>query len=113
VKHEFITEKYCAPNCTVSCVHQTSFMDFWRAPQTEQGFRPRPRKTAAPSNGAVQQLVNSIQPLLRVNASRPGSRVVSLIPPNFLSISLRISFADAKAAARFCREHASDYESSF
>ena len=62
VKHEFITEKYCAPNCTVSCVHQTSFMDFWRAPQTEQGFRPRARNSAAPANGAVQQLVNSIQP---------------------------------------------------
>lgn len=61
VKHEFRTEKYCAPNCTVSCVHQTSFMDFWRAPQKEQGFRPRPRKAAAPANGAVQKLVDSIQ----------------------------------------------------
>jgi MoaA/NifB/PqqE/SkfB family radical SAM enzyme len=62
VKHEFRTEKYCAPNCTVSCVHQTSFMDFWRAPQKEQGFRPRPRKSAAPANGTVQKLVDSIQP---------------------------------------------------
>jgi MoaA/NifB/PqqE/SkfB family radical SAM enzyme len=31
---EFLTEKTCAPNCTVSCVHQISFIDFWRAPQT-------------------------------------------------------------------------------
>ncbi|HKD14617.1 MAG TPA: radical SAM protein [Candidatus Angelobacter sp.] len=31
---EFLTEKSCAPHCTVSCVHQTSLMDFWRAPQT-------------------------------------------------------------------------------
>jgi MoaA/NifB/PqqE/SkfB family radical SAM enzyme len=30
---EFLTEKTCAPNCTVSCVHQISFIDFWRAPQ--------------------------------------------------------------------------------
>jgi len=62
VKHEFRTEKYCAPNCTVSCVHQTSFMDFWRAPQKEQGFRARPRKSAPPANGSVQKLVDSIQP---------------------------------------------------
>ena len=62
VKHEFRTEKYCAPNCTVSCVHQTSFMDFWRAPQTEQGFRPRPRKTPAAATVPVQSLLNSIQP---------------------------------------------------
>ena len=33
---EFLTEKSCAPHCTVSCVHQTSLMDFWRAPQTTQ-----------------------------------------------------------------------------
>jgi MoaA/NifB/PqqE/SkfB family radical SAM enzyme len=34
IRREFLTQKSCAPNCTVSCVHQTSFMDFWRAPQT-------------------------------------------------------------------------------
>jgi len=34
VKREFITEKACAPYCTVSCVHQTSYVDHWRAPQT-------------------------------------------------------------------------------
>src|SRR5215472_3451956 len=33
IRREFLTEKSCAPHCTVSCVHQTSFMDFWRAPQ--------------------------------------------------------------------------------
>jgi MoaA/NifB/PqqE/SkfB family radical SAM enzyme len=33
LKREFLTEKGCAPNCTVSCVHQISFIDFWRAPQ--------------------------------------------------------------------------------
>jgi MoaA/NifB/PqqE/SkfB family radical SAM enzyme len=30
---EFRTEKGCAPNCTVSCVHQISYIDHWRAPQ--------------------------------------------------------------------------------
>jgi MoaA/NifB/PqqE/SkfB family radical SAM enzyme len=36
IRREFLTEKSCAPNCTISCVHQTSFMDFWRAPQKSQ-----------------------------------------------------------------------------
>lgn len=30
---EFLSEKSCAPNCTVSCVHQISYIDHWRAPQ--------------------------------------------------------------------------------
>ena len=34
IRREFLTEKSCAPHCTVSCVHQVSYMDFWRAPQT-------------------------------------------------------------------------------
>ena len=34
IRREFLTEKGCAPQCTISCVHQVSYMDFWRAPQT-------------------------------------------------------------------------------
>jgi len=34
VKREFVTAKACAPNCTVSCVHQVSYIDHWRTPQT-------------------------------------------------------------------------------
>jgi MoaA/NifB/PqqE/SkfB family radical SAM enzyme len=34
IQREFRTEKSCAPNCTVSCVHQVSRIDSWRAPQT-------------------------------------------------------------------------------
>lgn len=34
IRREFLTAKSCAPRCTVACVHQTSYMDFWRAPQT-------------------------------------------------------------------------------
>src|ERR1700761_1258314 len=33
VKREFLTEKGCAPHCTISCVHQVSYIDHWRAPQ--------------------------------------------------------------------------------
>jgi hypothetical protein len=34
VKREFLTEKSCSPSCTISCVHQVSYIDHWRAPQT-------------------------------------------------------------------------------
>lgn len=34
LRREYLTEKGCAPACTISCVHQTSLMDFWRDPQT-------------------------------------------------------------------------------
>ncbi|PYY06767.1 MAG: radical SAM protein [Acidobacteria bacterium] len=34
VRREFLTEKGCAPHCTISCVHQISYIDHWRAPQT-------------------------------------------------------------------------------
>ena len=34
IRREFLTEKSCAPRCTVACVHQISYIDFWRAPQT-------------------------------------------------------------------------------
>lgn len=36
VKREFLTEKTCAPNCTISCVHQVSYIDHWRAPQKDR-----------------------------------------------------------------------------
>jgi MoaA/NifB/PqqE/SkfB family radical SAM enzyme len=36
LKREFLTEKSCAPNCTISCVHQISYIDHWRVPQTRQ-----------------------------------------------------------------------------
>jgi MoaA/NifB/PqqE/SkfB family radical SAM enzyme len=34
IRREYVTAKGCAPFCTVSCVHQISYMDFWRDPQT-------------------------------------------------------------------------------
>ncbi|MGI8770624.1 MAG: radical SAM protein, partial [Acidobacteriaceae bacterium] len=36
VEREFLTQKTCAPNCTISCVHQVSYIDHWRAPQSLQ-----------------------------------------------------------------------------
>jgi MoaA/NifB/PqqE/SkfB family radical SAM enzyme len=42
IKREFVTEKSCAPYCTISCVHQTSYMDFWRSPQRKPAAEPIP-----------------------------------------------------------------------
>ena len=55
VKREFITEKACAPYCTVSCVHQTSYVDHWRAPQT---IKPVPRPEDKPVLIKLQAAAN-------------------------------------------------------
>lgn len=34
IRREYVTEKSCAPYCTVSCVHYVSYFDFWRGEQT-------------------------------------------------------------------------------
>jgi len=47
LRREFHTEKSCAPHCTVSCVHQVSVLDAWRAPQS-------PSPTPEASSGLVQ-----------------------------------------------------------
>ena len=50
LRREYLREKSCAPQCTVSCVHQVSIFDSWRAPQ-----QPAPRATpTAPENRLVQ-----------------------------------------------------------
>ncbi len=36
IKREYLTPKGCAPYCTISCVHQASLVDFFRAPQDLQ-----------------------------------------------------------------------------
>ena len=48
IRRELLIEKGCAPNCTVSCVHQVSIFDAWRAPQHPVGAVP------ATANGLVQ-----------------------------------------------------------
>jgi MoaA/NifB/PqqE/SkfB family radical SAM enzyme len=40
IRREYVTKKDCAPFCTVSCVHQISYMDFWRDPQTIPSTAP-------------------------------------------------------------------------
>ena len=47
IRREFVTEKSCAPHCTVSCVHQVSVFDAWRAPQ-------QPAPVVSDAGGLVQ-----------------------------------------------------------
>ncbi|MGZ4900500.1 MAG: radical SAM protein [Candidatus Angelobacter sp.] len=49
IRREYLSEKTCAPNCTVSCVHQVSVFDSWRAPQF-----PVPAAVASPGSGLIQ-----------------------------------------------------------
>ena len=51
IRREYLTEKGCAPNCTVSCVHQVSIFDGWRAPQ-----HPSPAIPAAEPAGELVQI---------------------------------------------------------
>jgi MoaA/NifB/PqqE/SkfB family radical SAM enzyme len=43
VRREYRTSKSCAPRCTVACVHQISYIDFWRG---EQRLRPAPQQAS-------------------------------------------------------------------
>jgi MoaA/NifB/PqqE/SkfB family radical SAM enzyme len=47
IRREYLTEKGCAPHCTVSCVHQVSILDSWRAPQ-------HPAEVSSPAGDLVQ-----------------------------------------------------------
>ena len=49
IRREYLSEKTCAPNCTVSCVHQVSVFDSWRAPQF-----PAPAAVPPATSGLVQ-----------------------------------------------------------
>jgi MoaA/NifB/PqqE/SkfB family radical SAM enzyme len=49
IRREYITEKSCAPFCTVSCVHQISYFDFFRGRQT---------RTVDPEPEAREELVS-------------------------------------------------------
>ena len=37
IRREFLAPKWCAPMCTIGCVHRVSTMDFWRKPQRQDG----------------------------------------------------------------------------
>jgi MoaA/NifB/PqqE/SkfB family radical SAM enzyme len=47
IRREYRTAKSCAPRCTVACVHQTSYLDFWRG---EQSSAPASVEEPQPQN---------------------------------------------------------------
>ena len=49
IRREYRTAKGCAPRCTVACVHQISYIDFWRG---RQDLTPAPAE--AQPEGLVQ-----------------------------------------------------------
>jgi MoaA/NifB/PqqE/SkfB family radical SAM enzyme len=42
-RREYFTQKFCAPRCTVSCVHQVAVVDNWRGRQTVKPEASSPR----------------------------------------------------------------------
>jgi len=51
LRREYRTEKACAPQCTISCVHQVSYLDFFRGPQ-----EPASPAGAAPDASTLLQI---------------------------------------------------------
>jgi MoaA/NifB/PqqE/SkfB family radical SAM enzyme len=45
IRREYLTEKPCAPYCTVSCVHYVSYFDFFRSPQIFKADMPTEPKS--------------------------------------------------------------------
>jgi len=52
IRREYITEKSCAPLCTISCVHQISYFDFFRGEQTRT-VEPVPQEQLVSIRAAV------------------------------------------------------------
>ena len=41
IRRELVAPKWCAPLCTIGCVHRVSRMDFWRKPQKQEPGVPQ------------------------------------------------------------------------
>ena len=59
IRREYLTQKPCAPSCTISCVHHASMADFWRAPQKSQAFVPqsKPAEQLPSKPGPMEDLL--------------------------------------------------------
>ncbi len=76
LRREYLTEKPCAPLCTVSCSQQVAMLDNWRAPQT---LRPRP--VAQPDAGQLVQLTGAT-PSDRISARPSKTNLCSALSAN-------------------------------
>src|SRR5690242_11513220 len=53
IRREYVTQKSCAPFCTISCVHQISYFDFFRGEQTRT-VEPLPEERLVSIRAASQ-----------------------------------------------------------
>ncbi|HSK70572.1 MAG TPA: radical SAM protein [Pyrinomonadaceae bacterium] len=58
MEREYITEKWCAPTCTIQCVHQVGHLDAWRDPQISLNDYDN-RKGKGLKKETVQQVLNA------------------------------------------------------
>ena len=85
IRREFLTEKSCAPHCTVSCVHQVSYIDFWRAPQTQadpavaRRCRVSSCRSSSGSKRMPRRLADCARDVARVSA-RAFSNAIIMLP---------------------------------
>ena len=56
IRREYRTAKSCAPRCTVACVHQVSYIDFWRDPQDRAAPAPADQAVLARSATTSESL---------------------------------------------------------
>jgi MoaA/NifB/PqqE/SkfB family radical SAM enzyme len=56
-KREYKTEKWCAPTCTIQCVHQVGILDNWRDPQMSEAQMRKEKKQKEKER--VGQMVSS------------------------------------------------------
>jgi MoaA/NifB/PqqE/SkfB family radical SAM enzyme len=53
IRREFMSAKWCAPYCTIGCVHRVSTMDYWRKPQRPDGALPGGRRESSQREAAT------------------------------------------------------------
>ncbi len=58
MEREYITEKWCAPTCTIQCVHQVGHLDAWRDPQISPAEYQK-RKGAGLNRETVSRILES------------------------------------------------------
>ena len=54
-EREYSTEKWCAPTCTLQCVHQVGILDNWRDPQ----HAPGATKPAGTLTDTIQEVLRA------------------------------------------------------
>ncbi|HEX8179027.1 MAG TPA: radical SAM protein [Pyrinomonadaceae bacterium] len=72
IDREYVTEKWCAPYCTVACAQKTALLDDWRnllrlysdslRQFTKGGAAPPPTQTPVPAPGSAHEHTPAVKP---------------------------------------------------